>query len=545
MAGLSFAAPQEEPQELSHDAEYARNMQIFTTLTRELEENYVDSIRTSEAFKAAINGMLATVDPYTQFYSYEERDNLMRLSTGAYAGIGSYVMGRDGYTYISEPIEDSPAMKAGLKPGDKILMVDSVDVKGLATDKTTSLLKGTPGTTVKILVERPYSAPGDSLLTFEIVREQVREPSVPWWGVIDDHTGYIRLTQFVENSADDVKKAVESFKDNKEVKNLILDLRSNGGGLVDSAIEILGYFLPKGTEVLRTKGKDAAEDRTYKTRTKPLLPDMPLIVLTDGGTASAAEIVAGAIQDLDRGVLVGSRSFGKGLVQGTVPLPYSTMLKITTAKYYIPSGRLIQALDYSRRNADGSVARTPDSLTNVYYTKNHREVRDGGGLTPDSVVDWGKSSMLIYGLMAGNHIFDYATRYAATHPQIAPAGEFKITDADYEEFVNSIDANTFKYDKVCNEMLKELREAAKDEGYMTDEVAAAIDNLEKMLDHDLRTELYAKRDKVEEYLSEEIVSRYYGQAGRVRQELREDKAIKKAEEIFDTPGLYLKIINNK
>ncbi len=541
IAVAAFAAAPKP--EISHDEAYQRNLSIFNALTRELEENYVDSIRTDEAFKAAINGMLATVDPYTEFYSYDDKEAVSRLMTGEWGGIGSFIQGRNGNTYISEPIVGSPAMRAGLKAGDRILSVDSVEVIGKSSDETSSLLRGQPGTTVTVTVERPYSAPGDSILTFTLTREKVADPAVPWSGVVRGDMGYIKLNQFVESSAEDVRKALESFKENPEVKYVVLDLRGNGGGLVESAIDILGNFLPKGTEVLRTRGKAASSEKIYKTRHNPLLPDMPVAVLIDGGSASASEITAGALQDLDRAVLIGSRSYGKGLVQGTRQLPYSGLLKVTLAKYYIPSGRLIQALDYSRRNPDGSVARMPDSLTNVYHTKAGREVRDGGGLTPDSIVDWGKSTALIYGLVMGNHIFDYATKYVAAHPAPATPAEITITDEDFEDFVNSIDPKTFKYDKLCNQIIDQLREAADAEGYMNPEVKASIEALEKQLDHDLKSDLHSKRPKIEEYMTEEIASRYFPGWGRVNRELLTDPAIEKAAEIFHTPGLYKRILS--
>ena len=544
---LGYAASQdtsepETPPEANHDSAYLRNLQIFTALTNELENNYVDSIRTDEAFEAAISGMLATVDPYTEYYSYKDRERLMKMTTGAYAGIGSYITTRDGWTYISNPIAGSPAEKAGLRAGDRILRIDSIGAHGKTTEQVSSKLKGAPGTSVKVEIFRPYAADGDSLLTFTIGRELVAEPSVPWWGVVDGNTGYIRLTQFVESSADDVRKALESFKENPEVKNVVLDLRGNGGGLVDSAIEILGFFLPKGTEVLRTKGKNAADERTYKTRRTPIMPDTPLAALIDGGSASASEIVAGALQDLDRAVLIGSRSFGKGLVQGTRPLPYNTLLKVTTAKYYMPSGRLIQALDYSRKDAEGRVMRTPDSLTHVFKTLHGREVRDGGGLTPDSVIDWGTYTAVAYGLLAGNHVFDYATKYAATHPKPASPGDIRISDADYEDFVMSVDTATFKYDHVCLEMLKSLRETSKNEGYLDSATAALIDSLQTRLNRELRADLRGRRDEISDYIDEEIAGRYFGEAGRTQRTICRDKAMDMAEKIFATPGLYEKIL---
>lgn len=298
------------------------------------------------------------------------------------------------------------------------------------------MLRGRPNTPVTLTVQRPYAK--DSILTFTLVRELLQQPSVPYYNVIGN-TGYIQLTAFIDKSPAEVKTALESFKGDPRVKNIVIDLRGNGGGLVESAVEILGNFLPKGTEVVRTRGRDASSERIYKTTRSPLFPDIPLAVIIDGGTASASEILAGAVQDLDRGVLVGSRSFGKGLVQTTRQLPYSGLLKVTVAKYYTPSGRLIQALDYAHRNEDGSVSRIPDSLTHVYKTLHGRTIRDGGGLAPDSVIDWGKVNRLVYNVVRDNWSFDYATRYAAEHPQIAPADKFVVTDEIYSDFKQSID----------------------------------------------------------------------------------------------------------
>ncbi|MDE5774010.1 MAG: S41 family peptidase [Muribaculaceae bacterium] len=543
-ACIIMTAYAQKPSDENHDEAYLRNMTIFSALTKELEENYVDSIRTSEAFKAAIGAMVSTVDPYTEYFDSEDQEKLLRMTTGGYTGIGSYIHTVGGNTYISQPIDGSPARLAGLKEGDMIIKVDTTDTRGMATDKVSGLLRGTPGTTVRVTVERPYSAPGDSIRTFDIVREQVIERSVPWWGTLNDgQTGYIRLTQFISSSAEDVRTALDAFKANPEIKNLVLDLRGNGGGLVDSAIEILGYFLPKGTEVLRTGGKHPEMTRTYKTRHQPILADMPMVVLIDGGSASAAEIVAGALQDLDRAVLVGNRSFGKGLVQSTHTLPFSTMVKITTAKYYMPSGRLIQALDYSRRNADGSVARTPDSLTNIYHTRAGRIVRDGGGLTPDSVVKLDPTTAVVYGLVAGQHVFDYATKYAAQHDTISSDGQFTITDADFEDFVNGIDPDKFKYDKVCNDMVSDLRTAAKGEGYLSPEVEAALDSLNKLLTRDLKSDLYSKRTEIEDYINVEIAGRYLGEGGRTRQALNNDKTLQQALGILNNPTLYRDILS--
>lgn len=525
----------------SHDAALSRNLTTFNALVKELELNYVDSIRTDEAFNAAIGAMLSTIDPYTEFYSPDDKDALMRMTTGEYAGIGSFIMERDGNVYISQPMKDSPAAKAGLRPGDLIMRVDTVNTLGKKSDAVSNLLRGQGGTSVEVTVKRPFVT--DSILTFTIERDKVSQPSVPYYGVIGGNTGYIRLTSFIDKTPAEIKEALESFKANPAVTGIILDLRGNGGGLLESAVETVGYFVPKGTEVLRTKGKTAESEKIYKTTRNPIFPDIPLAVLIDGGSASASEITAGAIQDLDRGILIGSRSFGKGLVQNTRSLPYESILKVTTAKYYIPSGRLIQALDYSHRNPDGTVARTPDSLTNVYKTLHGREVRDGGGLIPDEKIDWGSPSRIVYNIVRDNWSFDYATKFAAEHPSIAPAEEFVITDEIYDDFKKSIDPEKFKYDKVCEEMVKDLTKTAEIEGYMNDETKATLEKLTGQLTHNLGKDLDTHRDQIEEYLGTEIVGRYYYEPGQAAYEVRNDKAVAKAREIMDNPAEYKKLLS--
>lgn len=526
-----------------HETAVARNLYIFNALVKELENTYVDSIRTDEAFNTAIAAMLNTVDPYTEYYSSDDKEALLRMTTGAYGGIGAFISERDGNTYISQPIEGTPSMKAGLKAGDKIIMVDSVDVTGKKSDFTTKLLKGEPGTHVRVKVERPYAE--DSILTFDIIRERVQEKSVPYYGVMNGKTGYIRLNSFMERSPEEVRIALESFKENSAVENIVLDLRGNGGGLVESAIEILGNFLPKGTEVLQTRGKEPGATKTYKTTHAPLFPDLPMAVLIDGGSASASEITAGALQDLDRAILVGNRSYGKGLVQGTYPLPYDGLLKITTAKYYIPSGRLIQALDYSHRNPDGSVARTPDSLTNEFHTKNGRAVRDGGGLKPDTIVEIKDYSRLFYNLMFNHVIFDYATKYAATHDSIPVPGEFVITDEIYDDFVAGIDTTKIKSDKIGQDFVKELRKTAKTEGFMTPELETELKTLETLLEPNLKRDLYNKRDEISNYLGQEIVSRYYSEAGETRFMLDFDEDFDVATSILDNRELYETLLGKR
>lgn len=518
----------------SHESELFRQLETFNTIVRELENNYVDSIPAERVMQTAIRTMLSEIDPYTEFYTSDEVKAFETQTTGEYAGIGSYIMQRDSVVYFSGPYEGSPAALNGIRSGDRILMIDTTDVSRSTSEKVSKLLRGNPNTSVYVRIARPYTG-SDSIVEFNITRKKLQLPSVPYYGVIEDNVGYVKLNSFMETSADEVKKALEDFKANPEVKGVILDLRSNGGGLVQSAVEIAGFFLPKGTEILRTKGRDESETRIYRTTHKPLMEDMPLAILIDGGSASASEIVAGSMQDLDRAVLIGSRSFGKGLVQGTRKLPYDQMIKITTAKYYIPSGRLIQALDYSRRNADGSVAPTPDSLCNVYTTKHGREVKDGGGLKPEIEIDWGEVSRLTFNLVRDNWIFDYATKYAAEHESIPSPEEFEITDSIYADFKQSIDPKRLKYDKVCDEMLKELEKVAEREGYMNDTTKAEFENMRKVLTHNLDQDLDAKRKDISEFLGTEIVGRYYYDRGQVLYDLKSDEAVKKAAEVLTNP----------
>lgn len=516
----------------SHDMSLQRNLKTFNTMVKLLEQNYVDSIRIDDAFAAASRAMLNTVDPYTTYYGADDRENLMKMTTGEFAGIGSYITEYDGFVCISQPMDGSPAARAGLMPGDKIVKVDSVDTRRKKSADVSKLLKGVPGTQVYVEVVRPYSA--DSLKSFTITREKVGENSVPYFGMVSPSTGYIRLTQYITKSAEEVAAALDSLSANPSFKQLILDLRGNGGGLVESAIEILGNFLPKGTAVLRTKGKES--EKVYKTTMHNLeFRDIPLAVLIDGGTASASEITAGALQDLDRAVLVGNRSYGKGLVQTTFPLPHDAVLKVTVSKYYIPSGRLVQALDYSRRNEDGSVARTPDSLTNVYHTSRGREVRDGGGLQPDSVVKNPTYSDVLYNLVTKNKIFDYANRYLASHPRKPELAGFAISDDTYADFTEYVAGSDMKYDTSFDALIKELRKQTDEQGYMTAENDSVLKLVEKSLGSNLRRDLEMKRPEITTYLEEEIATRYYGEKGRVAVEVKTDPVVAKAIEILESP----------
>lgn len=541
VVGMALALMTAKTPGRSTDAAIARNLNTFNSIVKELQNNYVDSIAPDRSFGVAIDAFLSTIDPYTVYYPVEEQNELQTMTTGEYGGIGAYLLDRDSSTYIMEPMQGSPAARAGIRAGDRILRVDSIDVSRKLSADVTKVLRGRPNTMVSIKLQRPYTA--DSIIDVTFARELLQQPSVPFYTVVGN-TGYIRLTSFINKSPEEVKEALESFKSDARVKNIVLDLRGNGGGLVESAVDILSFFVPKGTEVVRTRGREASSQRIYKTMRSPIFPDIPLAVLIDGSSASASEILAGAVQDLDRGVLIGSRSYGKGLVQTTRPLPYQGVLKFTVAKYYIPSGRLIQALDYGKRKEDGSVSRIPDSLTNVYKTRHGRTVRDGGGLQPDSVIDWGKVNRLVYNVVRDNWSFDYATKYAATHPSIPAASEFVVTDSIYDDFKKSIDPKRFKYDRVMEEAMKQLREIATEEGYMGDDTEAAFDSLSKLLIHDLNKDLDTHRSEIEEYLGSEIVGRYYYEPGKIAYMLRDDKAFKAARDILDS-GKYKQILSEK
>lgn len=528
----------------SKDMSVARGLNTFSSIVKELEMNYVDTINSETAFRGAIDAMLQTVDPYTVYYPKEDREDISQMTTGEYAGIGALLLYKDGGTYVSEPFENSPAYKGGLRAGDRLLKVDTVDVSKFTVDKVSKLLRGRPDTQVRIRVQRPYVQ--DSIRNFTVTRAKIRNSSVPYAGVLPDSIGYIRITQFIEDTGKDVRAALDSFQATAPgLKGVIIDLRGNGGGLLEQAVDVASNFVPKGTEIVRTIGRDKDATKIYKTMRKPLYPDMPVAVLTDGGTASASEILAGAMQDLDRGVLVGTRSFGKGLVQTTRPLPYGGVLKVTVAKYYTPSGRLIQSLDYKHRNPDGSAARVPDSLTHAYKTLHGRTIRDGGGLQPDSTVNWKKVNRLVYNVVSDNWSWDFANKFKATHPTIPTADKFVITDSVYNEFKAFIDPKKFKYDSAMEEATEALRKVADEEGYINDETTAAFDSLKKLLTHNLDRDLDTHRKHIEEYLGGEIVSRYYFDRGRTQYGIRDDEGVDAARGILKDKALYKRILSGK
>lgn len=526
----------------SSKQEISQQLEIFTSLFKALQTNYVDTIDVKKSMTTAITGMLEDIDPYTNYFTEEEQKDFMTMTTGVYGGIGSMIMQRDGNVYVSEPYKDTPSSLAGLRAGDMFVMIDTDTVTGWTSDKVSAKLKGQAGTPVRIVVKRPFNG-ADSILTFDIVRSKIEIPSVPYYGVTAGNVGYIKLTTFSENSGDDVRQAVQELKGDPRVKSLMLDLRSNGGGLLEEAVKIVGLFVPKGTEVVHTRGRGQLNEKIYKTTHSPLDTEIPIAVLVDGNTASAAEIVTGALQDLDRAVVLGQRTYGKGLVQSTSQLPYGGMLKVTIAKYYIPSGRLIQAIDYSHRNPDGTAGRIPDSLTTVYHTRAGREVRDGGGITPDIVTDINEPARITYNLVTGNSVFDFATEWVASHPTIERPDAFTVNDTIFAAFKESVNPDKVQYDRFGEMFVDELEKMVKKEGYINDSVQTQIDVLRRLLHHDLMSDIDLHRDEISKYIGSELLTRYYYTPGVIEWQLPHDTEIEKAAAILNDPQQYRSILN--
>lgn len=528
----------------SHKKEVARNLDIFTSIYKTINTMYVDSIDASKSITTAINAMLNEIDPYTEYIPEEMQEDFKTISTGEFGGIGAYIsQNKAKETYVSEPQEGTPSDKAGLKAGDVFLLIDGDSVRTIGSDKVRNKLRGQAGTHLNVTIRRPL-IDRDTILNIDITRAKVDVATMPFYGVVRDTVGYIALNTFNEKSYPEVKKAVTELLADKRVKGIAIDLRGNTGGLLESAVNIVSLFVPKGTEVLRTRGRDITNERTYRTTYSPVALDIPLAIFIDDGSASSSEILAGALQDLDRAVIIGERSFGKGLVQSTFPIPYNGLVKVTTQRYYIPSGRLIQAIDYSHRNPDGTVARTPDSLTNVFYTRAHRPVRDGGGITPDIKIEYPDISPLTYNVVNDNYHFDFATKYAAAHASIPAPEDFELTDEIYEEFKKSIDPASIKYDKVCDTILDQLEIAAKREGYLDDNIQQKIADLRNSFQHDLEKDLDNNRHQITKYLAVEIIRRYYYNRGAIAYDVRFDENVARAAQLFGNRDEYRSILSS-
>ncbi|MDR0333554.1 MAG: S41 family peptidase [Dysgonamonadaceae bacterium] len=518
-----------------------KNIDIFNSVLRELDLFYVDSLEVDKLVQQTIVQMLAGLDPYTQYFSEEDSGDLRFIATGEYGGVGALIsQQRGGQVFISQPYEGLPADKAGLRAGDIILEIDGEDLRQASTSQVSSKLRGIPGTTLTIKIQRPGES-GER--TFTITRESIEIHPITYADVLEDNIGYLHFGSFTTNSSNEVKKTINELK-NRGAESLIIDLRGNTGGVLDEAVNIVNFFVPKGEEVVSTRGKVRQWDRTYRTLNQPIDEFIPIIVLTDTGSASASEIVAGALQDLDRAVIIGNRSFGKGLVQMPRELPFGANIKITTSKYFTPSGRSVQALDYSHRNPDGSVARVPDSLTNVFHTRNGREVRDGGGITPDIIIPQERSGTIAFYLMAENVIFDFVTSWVQKNPTIAPPNQFRLSDADYEAFKQFVKSRNFEYDKLSATALNQLRSVMQFEGYM-DVASEEFKALEAKLHPNLDRDLDLFKDDIRNMIESEIVQRYYYQRGVLMHQLTTDKAFEEAVRVLKDKELYRSILMPK
>ncbi|WP_459190392.1 S41 family peptidase [Parabacteroides sp. APC149_11_2_Y6] len=520
--------------------EVSKNLDIFNALVKEMEMFYVDSIDVDKTVRRGIDAMLGGLDPYTEYIPEQEMDKLKFMTTGEYGGIGSYIRERkEGGVYIIEPFEGMPAALAGLKPGDRILAIDTVDVSKKSSDEVSALLKGVPNTKMVLKIQRPSEKKPREV---EMVRKQILENQVTYYGVRGDGIGYIYLKGFTDKSAQEVKNAFEDLKNNHHIKSLILDLRNNGGGLLESATQIVGMFVPKGKEVVSTRGKFKQWDRTYRTPNEPIDTVMPMAVLINGNSASAAEIVSGSLQDMDRAILIGERSFGKGLVQSPRELPYNGSLKITMSKYYIPSGRCIQQIDYTHRKADGSVAAIPDSLTSVFYTSKGRPVRDGGGIRPEFEVEEPDTPTMMYYLVTDFVLLDFAADWAQKHKTIPPVEEFSITDEDFEAFKKFAKEKNFTYDRQSEKLLKNLKEVAKFEGYL-DADSTIFNSLQEKLTPNLERDFDLHKEQIKKLIASEIIKRYYFQKGVLMENLKDDKVLDKALEVLGNQELYNKTLS--
>lgn len=518
--------------------EVSKNLDIFATLFRELNIYYVDETNPGDLMKKGIDDMLESLDPYTNYIPESEIEDYRYMTTGQYGGVGALISQRGDYVIISEPYEGFPAQKADLRAGDKILKINDIDAKGKKTDDISKILKGQPSTAIKILIEREgEKKPLEKVLN----REEIKIKSVSYYGMISEKIGYIKLTGFTENAAGEVKEALVNLKKNAGLKSIVFDLRGNPGGLLKEAIDIVNIFEEKGTEIVSTKGKVKDWDKTHKALYSPVDLTIPMTVLVDRGSASASEIVSGALQDLDRGVVIGQRSYGKGLVQQTRPLSYNSQLKVTVAKYYIPSGRCIQALDYSHRNQEGGVDKVPDSLISAFKTKNGRIVYDGGGITPDIVLEPYKYSNILASLVTKNLIFDYATKYRNVHESIIPAKEFRLTDAEYDEFLAFINGKDYDYTTKTEKTLEDLREDAKEDKTL-EVINSDIETLKAKIMHNKKEDLQKYKPEIKQFLEEEIASRYYFQNGRLEASLKDDQEVKEALAVLKDAEKYNKIL---
>lgn len=524
--------------------EISKNLEIFTKLFKELNTYYVDPIQPGKSMKKGIDAMLSDLDPYTNYITEEDIEEYRFQTTGKYGGIGSSVYEKDGYIAIAEPVENSPVIKAGLKSGDILLEIDGHSTRGKSIDDISKFLKGSPGSTLKVKV-RDAVTKAESNKT--ITREEINITSIPYSGMVgpSNEFAYVRLAQFTDRCGNMVRNTLDSLKRaNPSTKGVILDLRYNPGGLLDEAVNLANIFINGDQIVVTTKGKNEEWDKTYKTKGTPWDEKIPLTVLVNRNSASASEIIAGTMQDLDRGVVIGQRSFGKGLVQTTREIAFNAKLKVTTAKYYTPSGRCIQALDYSHRNEDGSVGEISDSLKSKFKTKNGRIVMDGGGVDPDIKTPAKEALKIISTLNNKYFVFDYATIYVSKHPTIAAAKDFELTESDFNDFVKWLEGKDFSYKTKSEEALLKFKEVAEKENYFS-AIKSDFELVQKSLSHDKTQDLIKNKKEIMRLLQDEIVTRYYFQKGRYQNQLRDDEEVKEAISVLGNPTKYNSILATK
>ena len=527
-----------------HNFTVAKNLEVFNAIYKNLDLLYVDKLPADTVIGNAVDAMLESLDPYTEYYPQAKGKDLKMLMTGKYAGVGALIRYSPKYknVFIDEPYENMPAANAGLRKGDLILSIDDLSMEGKTTQFVSDHLRGDAGTTFMIKIRRPSTG---KIMKLKITRGAIKMPAVPYYGLLDNGIGYINLNQFTEDCSKDFRRAFVEMKKNGMHK-LIVDLRNNGGGLESEAVNIVNLFVPKDVTIVSNHGKVKRLDRDYKTTAEPIDTVIPIVVLVNNNTASSSEITAGALQDLDRAVIMGTRTYGKGLVQTTVDLPYNGKMKLTTHKYYIPSGRCIQAINY-RHDRGGSTEHVPDSLSKVFYTLHGREVRDGGGIKPDLEIAPDTASNIQTYLMSvidsTETVLDYIVSYVAKHPTIANPSAFELTDDDYEAFKQHVLKSGFKYDGVSEKILKELVKTAKFEGYYND-AKPEFDAIENKLKHNVAKDLDYNRDRIMQALASTIVSIYYYQRGTIEYTLKHDKQIKAAQKLFDNPAKYKEILTS-
>ena len=526
---------------VEQQASIVKNMDIYNAIWRELSINYVDTINYDQLNKTAIDRMLQKLDPYTVYIPESEEDDLKMMTTGAYGGIGAMITQKGDFVCISEPYEGMPAQKNDVRAGDLILELNGKSMKGKKTSEVSQLLRGSQGTEIELVLQRPGEK---KPIKKHFLREVIQIDPVEYYGMVGDSTGYIALRDFTDKTTVEFRDAMADLTQNRGMKNLVIDLRNNGGGLVSEAINIAGMFLPKHSLVVNMKGIQPQNNKSYKTTSEPLYPNMPLVILVNTNSASASEILAGVFQDMDRAVVLGERTYGKGLVQTVRRLPHNTYLKVTTSKYYIPSGRCVQAIDYAHRNEDGSIGRIPDSLTTEFTTRNGRKVRDGGGILPDTLLKRRDQVNISYYLFVKNIFFDYATEFVQTHKTIAAPDTFLMSDEVYDEFVKYVLDRKFTYKLESEGMIKELKNMAKVEGY-EQESAAAFEALEAVLRPNVDRDLRLFRKDVEALLSSEIIRRYYFQKGVIKYELRFDTWLHEAVKMVNDDALCRQLLQTK